>query len=195
MNAKKITDFWNWIENNIDHLVPKLITKEYSDLLDEQIGNFGDFGWEIGFDNRISKNFLTISPEGNRELLEKSKAIINQSPIIEDWIFYSTKPPKQWNLLFNLLIDNRKVEFNANEWEYVLYKYPDNLYDVVIKVPESYRQYEEYFNDLGYIAVSGELGEAFVIEYFSEIELVFSFNEKEKGREKNLNHIKTEILM
>ncbi|WP_294293629.1 hypothetical protein [uncultured Chryseobacterium sp.] len=102
---------------------------------------------------------------------------------------------KKWKLLFDLLINDDEVRFNANEWQYVLYKYPDNVYDVVIKVPESYQPYEDYFHQIGDIALTGELGEAFVINYINDIDLVFEFNEKEKGKEKEFSNLKLEILM
>lgn len=195
MKEKEFNNFWNWIKINIEYLAPKKITTEYVNLLDAEIEKIGDFTWEIGFDNRVNKNFLTISPEGDSELLELSKAIINEAPSIEGWVFYSAKPPKQWKLIFNLLINGEKVQFNATEWKYVLYKYPDNVYDVVIQVPKSYTAYEEYFYQIGYIAVTGELGEAFVIEYINEIDLVYEFAEREIGKGKKFVHLKTEILM
>ncbi|WP_333577716.1 hypothetical protein [Sphingobacterium sp.] len=195
MKTSEIDNFWNWIKNNIEYLAPKKINEEYIDLLDEKIEKLGDFSWEIGFDNKVNKKFLVISPEGDNELLTLSKTIISQSPNIEGWIFYSSKPPKQWKLIFNLLIDDKKVKFNAAEWKYVLYKYPDNVYDVVVKVPKSYEPYEEYFGQIGYIATEGELGEAFVLEYINDIDLVYEFNERELGKGKDFVHLKTEILL
>jgi len=195
MQSKEIDNFWNWLKDNIEYLSPKKITEEYIDFLDKEIEKLGDFSWEIGFDNRIDKKFLTISPEGDVELLELSKTIISKAPNIADWFFYSSKPPKQWKLVFNLLINGEKVQFNATEWKYVLYKYPDNVYDVVIKVPFSYKPYEDYFYQIGDIAVTGELGEAFVLEYINDIDLVFEFNEKETGKEKSFPYLKSEILI
>lgn len=194
MKNKEINEFWTWIKENINFLEPKKLTDEVIDHLDDELQKLGDFSWEIGFDNRVNKYFLTISPEGDPELFEVSKAILNQAPIIDDWIFYSAKPPKQWKLIFNLLIDEEKVQFNANEWDYVLYKYPDNVYDIVIKVPKSYQSFEEYFYQIGDIAVTGELGEAFVIQYFNDIDLVFEFDEKERDKGKNFKYLKEELL-
>ncbi|MGN7706874.1 hypothetical protein [Chryseobacterium sp. 22543] len=195
MKEKEFNNFWNWIKIDIEYLAPKKITTEYVNLLDAEIERIGDFSWEIGFDNRVNKNFLTISPEGDAELLELSRKIINEAPFIKDWIFYSAKPPKQWKLIFNLLINDEKIQFNASEWKYILYKYPDNVYDIVIKVPKSYLPYAEYFYQIGDIAVTGELGEAFVIEYINEIELVYEFDEGEIGKGKDFVHLKTEILI
>lgn len=193
MRTGKFDVFWDWIKNNIDYLIPKKITPEYINLLDKEIEKLGNFSWEIGFDDKVKKKFLTISSEGDTELFELSKAIINQAPPIEDWIFYSSKPPKQWKLIFNLIINGEKVQFDASEWKYVLYKYDDGVYDIVIKVPNSYKPYEGYFYQLGDIALTGELGESFVIRYINEIELVYEFDDQLKG--KDFIHLKTEILM
>lgn len=195
MESNEIRKFWDWVSVNINNLNPSVINDEYIDALDNKIKELGDFSWEIGYDNIKSKNFLAISPEGDIDLLEDSKSILNESPVIEEWIFYSAKPPKQWKLIFNLLIDDQKVQFNAAEWKYVLYKYPDNVYDVVVKVPKSYEPYEEYFGQIGYIATEGELGEAFVLEYINDIDLVYEFNERELGKGKDFVHLKTEILL
>ncbi|EJL74396.1 hypothetical protein [Chryseobacterium populi] len=67
METKEISEFWEWVKNNIDHLAPQAMTNEFIDFLDEKIGKLGDFSWEIGFDQRVSKKFLTISPEGYPE--------------------------------------------------------------------------------------------------------------------------------
>lgn len=194
MKTKETKHFWDWVTDNIEKLTPDNITDEYIELLDSEIKKLGDFSWEIGFDERVNKNFLTISPEGDPELLVESKFIVDQAPNIKEWIFYSAKPPKQWKLIFDLVIENENVKINANKWQYVLYKYPDNVYDLVIKVPLSYKPYEEYFYEIGNIAVTGEFGEAFVIEYINDIDLVYEFNEKEHGKEKDFNHLKEELL-
>ncbi|KGT08105.1 hypothetical protein NV63_18445 [Elizabethkingia anophelis] len=108
--------------------------------------------------------------------------------------FYSHKPPKQWKFIFNLLIDGVNVRFDASEWQYVIYKYPDNVYDIIIKIPLSYQIYEEYFYSMGLIAVSAELGETFVNEYINDIDLVFEFNEKEKGKATSFKYLRSHIL-
>lgn len=194
MDPKEIIQFWDWIRININFLEPSKITEKFINLLDDEIQKLGNFAWEIGFDDKVNKNFLTISAEGDSELFKESKAILDQAPKIDDWIFYSCKPPKQWKFILVLSINGEKVQFNANEWQYVLYKYPDNVYDIIIKVPFSYHIYKEHFYQIGQIAVSAELGEAFVNEYINDIDLVFEFNEKEKDKETNFKHLKSHIL-
>ena len=171
--------------------IPNVVTDDYIDQLDKHLEGLDDFSWEIGFDDRVKKYFLAISPEGDPDLLEKSKIIISQAPNIKDWIFYPAKPPKQWKLIFDILIDGENVRFNASDWKYVLYRFPDGVYDVVIKIPNSYKPYEEYFDQIGMIAVSGELGEAFVIEYINEIELVYEFEDSLRGSD--FTTLKTKI--
>ncbi|HIB8181717.1 TPA: hypothetical protein ACWX1I_003127 [Elizabethkingia anophelis] len=194
MSSKQVIQFWNWIRININFIEPSKITDNFIALLDNEIQKLGNFAWEIGFDDKVNKYFLSISAEGNSELLKESKAILDHAPKIDNWIFYSYKPPKQWNFILNLLINGEEVQFNANNWQYVLYKYPDNVYDIVIKVPLSYKTYEEHFYEIGQIAVSAELGETFVNEYISDIDLVFEFNEKEKGKETSFKHLRSHIL-
>lgn len=181
METKNITDFWNWFKTNSKYLEPKKITDDYIDELDKHLEDLADFSWEIGFDDRVKKYFLAISPEGDLDLFERSKIIISHAPIIEDWIFYPAKPPKKWKLIFDVFIDGEKVRFDASTWKYILYRFDDGIYDIVIKIPTSYKPYEDHFDEIGMIAVSGELGEAFVIEYVNEIELVYEFEDNLKG--------------
>lgn len=195
MGIKELNNFWKWVSVNINNLNPSNINDEYIGALDDKIKELGDFSWEIGYDNIKSKNFLAISSEGDIDLLEDSKSILNESPIIAGWVFYSARPPKQWNLVFELIINDKPVSFNAKEWQYVLYRSDNNVYDIVVKVPTAYKPYEEYFDNIGFIATEGELGEAFVLEYINVIDLVYEFNEREQGMAKDFIYLKTEILL
>ncbi|WP_337085249.1 hypothetical protein [Elizabethkingia anophelis] len=194
MISKEVTQFWDWIGVNINSLESDKITNNFINLLDNEIQKLGDFAWEIGYDDTVDKHFLTISSEGNSESDKEIKTILSLAPKIDDWIFYSHKPPKQWKFILELLIDGVNVQFDASEWQYVIYKYPDNVYDIIIKIPLSYQIYEEYFYSMGLIAVSAELGETFVNEYINDIDLVFEFNEKEKGKATSFKYLRSHIL-
>lgn len=181
MENKNIIDFWKWIQLNLKYLEPKKITGDYIVELEKHLEILGNFSWEIGYDDRVKKYFLAISPDYEHDAFELSKKIVEEAPSIDNWIFYSAKPPKQWKLIFDVFIDGEKVRFDASTWKYILYRFDDGVYDIVIKIPNSYKPYEEHFDEIGMIAVSGELGEAFVIEYVDEIELVYEFEDNLKG--------------
>ena len=191
--GNNIENFWNWFSANVNLLDPELITEKEIDILDSKLQLLGDFSWEIGYDDEKHKNFLVIPPEGDNELLKETKKIVGLAPKNINWSFYSFKPPKKWDLIFDLLIDDSEVSFDAKKWEYVLYKYPDNLYDIVIKVTDEDEKYKEYLYDAAFIALEGELGEEFVINRINEIEIVERFNPDQELKKRSFSQLKGQI--
>lgn len=125
----QITDFWGWFEKKSDRLQCDNCDVDLLKELDETMSNW-NVGWEIG-PGFAKPNSLTISPNGNKELLDKTNKIINRAPKLEDWEFYSWKQPKEnWHKA--KLID-KKHEVDAIDWTYVLLKYTDNKIEVLIK--------------------------------------------------------------
>ncbi len=185
--------FWNWFTLNKELLSPEVVTEEQIDVLDSKIQSMGDFSWEIGYDENEGKNFLVISPEGDKDMLEKTYEIINLAPKNINWVFYPFKQPKKWELIFDLFIEDEEVRFDAKNWEYILYKYPDNVYDIIIKMPEEFDTYKDYLYNAAIIALEGELGEEFVINRINEIEIVQSFNKEEEFKKRNFIDLKSQV--
>ena len=70
----QIIDFWDWFESNSSGLGPVTIDKSLLEEFDNTIINWG-LTWEIG--PGVNKKYsLTISPSGNKNLLEKTKYVI-----------------------------------------------------------------------------------------------------------------------
>ncbi len=186
----KINKFWDWFLVNEHFLKPELITNILVDNIDEKIQELGNFSWEIGYDDEKKDNFLVISPNGSYELLDECKYIINISPKIKNWYFLYSRPPKKWNLIFNLEINGNKLFFDAKEWEFLLFKYPDGVYDIVINFNNNEKIIKKIFYDAAIIALEGELGEEFVIEKINKIEIVNQFKKDEISKINQFSNLK-----
>src|SRR5690606_8077079 len=86
--------------------------------MDNFVLHFGMFTWEMGpVDGRY---YLTISPNGNEELLEVSEELIASAPELKRWNFYAAKPKKEWDLKFKVFDDFMTPhEVDASDWQYV----------------------------------------------------------------------------
>jgi hypothetical protein len=125
----QITDFWEWFAKHSDKLQSNNYDIDLLKQLDETISNW-NLGWEIG-PGVTKQSSLTISPNSNKELLNRTNEIINRAPNLENWEFYSCKQPKEnWHKAS--LID-KKIEVDAIDWTYVLLKYPDNQIEILLQ--------------------------------------------------------------
>ena len=68
------------------------------DKVDAAVAAFGDFAWEIGPWLDTDLIAFALSPGWDRDLLEKSRAIVAGAPKIEGVMFTDAKPPKAWKL-------------------------------------------------------------------------------------------------
>jgi hypothetical protein len=129
MLDSQIDDFWNWFTRESKDLKSTDSDMKFLRALDTTISSWG-FGWEIG--PGIEKDFsFTISPSGDLNLLQLTDRIIERAPILEKWEFYSWKQAKEsWNIVRNFA---EMFEFKANDWQYVLLKYPDNKTEILVK--------------------------------------------------------------
>lgn len=125
----QITDFWEWFAKNSERLRSDNYDRDLLEKLDRIISDW-HFSWEIG-PGVIESNSLTISPNGNKELLHQAGRIIERAPELDTWEFYSSKQPKENWFIARLIYE--KADINALEWTYVLLKYPDGKLEIIIK--------------------------------------------------------------
>ena len=124
-----ITEFWNWFISNKDELPSVKPESELFQQLDARIRRWG-FGWEIGPGLKKAHSF-TISPNGNEQGMNTTKAIIDEAPKWADWEFYYAKQAKEnWN---QATIYDPDIKIDAAAWTYVLLQYPDNKVELLLK--------------------------------------------------------------
>jgi len=115
----KVTAFWTWFAEHAEQIGADIeaqahgdILKEFSTQLDQV---FGKAHFLIGGG---PGNFeLTISPEGNRNMLFLSRFWKEQAPEIPGWTFYHLKPPAGkagggFGLRFEVEQGNPSVDWN-----------------------------------------------------------------------------------
>lgn len=134
IDLESIKKFWIWFSLNCQNFGNYFDNSNLINELDIWINKLGNFTWEIG-PGKNTDNALIISPNGDVEKLKFTKMIIANAISCEGWEYYYAKPPKQWNdfkFYFETTNGNR-FEVDASLWEYVLLKYEDGMYGIVIK--------------------------------------------------------------
>jgi hypothetical protein len=174
MVNKKFIDFWNWFAQHSNQLHSDKYDAKLLSKLDETISSW-NFTWEIG-PGLTKKNSLTISPTGDKELLEQTSKIIDSAPELEDWEFYSSKQPKEnWQ---KANFDGIKVD--AENWTYVLLKYPDNKNEILIQA-DNLKQLDTSIKELAVdLVLTNLLGEKIRIEQIDFMDIVDK-HENENG--------------
>ena len=176
MKDKDILNFWNWFDRNSNNLQSDNYDKILLDELDKII-SIWDLGWEIG-PGLSKENSLTISPNGEKKLLDKTNDIINKAPQLDDWEFYCAKRPKEnWHLVTLTDID---LEINASNWTYILLKYEDEKVEILIKA-DALSNLDKKTKELAAdIVLTNLLGEKLKIQKIDFIDVVDEFDD-EKG--------------
>ena len=176
MQDKDILNFWSWFTKKSDSLHSDSYDKNVLDELDRIISNWG-LSWEIG-PGISKKNSLTISPNGDKELLSKTNSIIDKAPQLENWEFYFAKQPKEnWSLA--KLVDT-DFEIDASQWTYVLLKYEDEKIEILLKADTLSKLDKEAKEIAADLILTNLLGEELKIRKIDFIEVVEKFD-GEKG--------------
>ncbi|WP_306353661.1 hypothetical protein [Flavobacterium sp. '19STA2R22 D10 B1'] len=179
---RKINEFWNWFSVNQLNLQSDKISNENISQLNREIMTMGDFNWEVREGNN-AKNMLIISPGGDLNLLSSTKRIIELAPEIEDWEFYYYKPSKKWNyrLVLNEEMNVKKI-LDVKNWEYVLYKFSDGTFDIILKTDNLNELDENQKALIADIVLESILGEEQSLKFIKNVEFVDEFNDLDKSK-------------
>lgn len=194
MSNQDIENFWNWFYNNCQKFGKRFENTMLLRELDTHIQKLGDFSWEVG-PGIHEDNALTISPNGDIDLLKETRQIIKQARNCTGWEYYYAKPPKTWNLAFSLQTDTKKnIEINASEWKYVLLRYDDGLFEIIIKAPElSQFSWEDKMIAVE-IVLDGIIGEEDRMLLIDGIDVVDEFEDEFKSKASDIKHLADHFL-
>lgn len=185
-----INSFWNWFSDHHKDFEESFDNRSLINELDDRINSLGGFAWEIG-PGAVAENQLVISPKGDLDLLPYTKEIISYAKNIHGWEFHYTKPPKQWELIFDLQKHNGdKIRIDASMWEYVLLKYDDGMFEIIIQTCDLHELNENEKLTVAEILLDGILGEEKRMVYICNIDVVEKLEEQYKNKKsdiKNLN--------
>jgi len=160
-----ISAFWLWFEDNLAHLRnvlsdPGHPSRDYVvDSLNNHLLAIGTFTWDIeaGHSRRWS---LTISPNGNSELLQLSKEIVAMAPNLADWEFYYAKQPSRPELVLTVWDEEMNQQtVDANPWTYVLISVTGSCYDLLIEANNAAHIDEETLQTTADHLVTALMGE------------------------------------
>ncbi|MFC0776418.1 hypothetical protein [Terrimonas alba] len=176
MQDKDILNFWSWFTKNASSLKSDNYDKTLLDKLDKTISNWG-LVWEVG-PGLLKENSLTISPNGDKELLNKASDIIDKAPRLDNWEFFNAKQPKE-NWYLATLVD-KGFEIDASNWTYVLLKYEDGKIEILLKADSLANLDIETKELAADLILTNLLGEKLKIEKIDFIDIVDKF-EDDKG--------------
>jgi len=183
---KKVDEFWAWFHENCRKFGDKFDNKHLLHELDLRISTLGPFSWEVG-PGKFQENSLVISPNGDLEVLEYSKAVIGKAKQCPGWEFYYAKPPKEWDMKFDYSVNEDRVEpIDASLWQYVLAKYEDGTFEIVIKSYPLLELNDQDKLSVAEIVLDSILGEEIRMKLISFIEVVDEF---EDGSKHGINSI------
>lgn len=176
MKDKDILNFWSWFTKNSGNLHLDNYDKIILNELDRIISDWG-LTWEIG-PGLSKENSFTISPNGDKELLSKTKSIIDKAPQLNNWEFYFAKQSKE-NWYLARLVDT-DFEIDASYWTYVLLKYEDAKIEILLKADTLSKLDKEIKQLAADLILTNLLGEELKIKKIDFIDIVERFD-NEKG--------------
>lgn len=130
IDGAQIAEFWTWFARVANALSERMegdtLDGDHFDgdellgELDRRVHEVWGFGWELG--PGISEPCaLVISPGGDVDLLAATSAIVAAAPTIDGWEFHPARPPKVWQLVFELQRDDDEVAtIDASTWRCVV---------------------------------------------------------------------------
>jgi len=186
VSATDIKKFWNWFVQNCQNFGDNFENNTLIDELDRWVKRLGNFSWEIGPGIK-KENLFVISPNGNLQLLPETKNIIDNSRKCDGWEYYYAKPAKNWNPIFEYEnSDGENVRIDASSWKYILLKYNDGMFTVIIQAPQLNQMQDDDKLMVAEILLDGILGEEIRMLKISNIEIVNDFDLQYKGKESEI---------
>ena len=199
MNEEKIEKLWKWFFSNEQKIRDCIENKSASeqDYIIEQLNNLildlGMFTWEIG--PGINKPwFFTISPNGDKDLIKKSRKIIDSAPDHADWEFNYCKPAKDWDRNF-ILYDNfmNEQKIDASNWKYVALQNKDGMIKLILEAKNVGHLDSDTAKTAANLVVLNEIGEENKIYRISSVEIVDELDKKHDSRKADIKDLKKQI--
>ena len=143
--------------------------------------------WEIG-PTDDGRTRLSFSPDSdNPRQVARANKLIAQAPAIERWEVSLYKPARKWRMLFQMLVGDKEIKISGSKWEFVLYAFEDNTFDIVFKPPRAeWKAAGTALQEAAIILVDGELGERVRRERIGEIEVVEEWDDAQKESSQDL---------
>lgn len=200
LTENKIKKLWKWFKNH-EKQIRECMEKESGsdrDFIVEQLDNLildmGIFSWEIR--PGVSKNWsLIISPNGDKELLRKSKKIMHKAPIHEEWEFHYCRPALNWDrqlLIYDSFMDEQQI--NASNWKYVVVPLKEEKFKLILEANNINHLDRETALKAAHMTVVNEIGEETKIHSVSSIDIVDQLKQEHKSSKSDILKLKDQFL-
>ena len=173
----KIDSFWEWFGANDEQTRQTLLGHSEQEkealvqTLNNQVLTLGMFTWEMGH-GKNKPFYLTISPNGSRELLALSREIMEAAPYLPDWELNHAKPAQEWDLKFRIYDeDYNEWDVDASKWKFRLWEHERGGVLVRIEAANIAQLDWETKKTAVEQVVTGLLGEEQKILHVQEIEI------------------------
>ncbi len=192
LNDDTILGFWQWFVKN-EKLIKDCIENENSthrefvvDQMNEHILGMGMFTWDLGL-NDDNNWFLLLSPNGDKDMLKVSQHIMTFAPEHMDWLFYSSRPPRNWDrqfVVYDELHDEQPID--ASEWQYLIFEDEDDALVIVLEAKNMTHLNEDISETAAEQFIIHELGELAWMLHVGSVEIVPTV---EPNHEELKNHV------
>lgn len=182
--TSKHGEFWDWFTVNQTALKPRHITRPLVDAVDAKIQEaVGEVAWEIGPLGDGSKCFLAVSPTSDDPMVnEAARLLIREAPSLPGWDFRSSKPPREWELYFELNVDGEMKPVEGDRWE-VLVLSSHGRWKVLFKPDESCAALPADSLQLAaFTIIDGEIGGEDRARLISDVVVVTSWTAKQRAK-------------
>ncbi|MBL1281544.1 MAG: hypothetical protein COA33_014810 [Fluviicola sp.] len=194
MSKLKIENLWNWFVNNEDEIIDIIDNELAADYivesLDNRILDFGLFSWEIA-PGKLKPWSLTISPNGDADLLKISREIMNNAPRLSNWEFHYCKQAKDWNRTFEIydeLMNEHSVI--ASNWKFVALPKKGNQVQLIIEADNILHLDDETRLSAGELFVLNEIGEKARIQKVDSVHVFTELEEMYEGLKISIDELK-----
>jgi len=180
----KRSEFWDWFTDNQAALRPRHITRPMIDAVDTRIQDVvGEVAWEIGPIGDGAQCFLAVSPTSDDPTVnETARLLIREAPSLPGWDFRSFKPPREWELYFELNVGGEMKPVEGARWE-VLVLSSHGQWKVIFKPDESCAELPAYALRLAaFTILDGEIGGEDRNRLISDVDVVTSWTPKQKAK-------------
>ena len=193
-SGKKIDEFWAWfrgiakqLESDDENAI--LVTE-----LDKRMRLLAPgLSWEIG-PGLLSPMQFVVSPELDRDRREQARAIIKRAPVLTGWEFHSARQPKSWDYSIELYTGGRVVRLNASGWTFVLLRYPDNAYEILIRGDNIDFLNDDERVEVATILLESILGEDALLDRIHEFDLVNQLEPRFAAKQRSIRELREAVL-
>ena len=155
----KIAEFWRWFQTIAIDLAGNFENERLLAKIDERVSQLGAVSWELG-PGKAKANALIITPDGSKDWLAVTEYIVERAPSISGWEFQSARPIRDWDMQFSIEgTGGMHLGIDARPWRYVLFKYPDNTFDIVVEQNNLHAASDDDRYAAAFVLLDGTVGE------------------------------------